>query len=112
MWEKGISAELPWECLWACSQLLIEVREAPWKPEDDPASSGAAVVVIGEQHNAGAGNSTWVLYKSSSEESPLRHLHLLKNIHSCTPNATAQHLIQKGNLHCCQAGEGSLLVTL
>ena len=43
--------------------------EAPWKPEDDPASSGAAVVVIGDLPNAGAGNSTWVLYKSSSEES-------------------------------------------
>lgn len=38
-------------------------------------------------------------------------LNLLKNIHSCTPNATAQHLTQKGNLHCCQAGEGSLLAT-
>lgn len=86
--------------------------EAPWKPEDDPVSSGAAVVVIGELPNAGARNSTWVLYKSSSEESRLRHLHLLKNCHSCTPNATTQHLTQKGNLHCRQAGEGSLLVTL
>ena len=50
-------------------QCLCEYKicvEAPWEPEEDPVSSEAGiVVVIGELPNAGAGNSTWVLYKSS-----------------------------------------------
>lgn len=49
-------------------QCLCEYKicvEAPWEPKEDPVSSAAGVVVIGELPNAGAGNSTRVLDKSS-----------------------------------------------